>query len=125
MTAPKVLIENQNALGQNVEQVTLDTNRVDIQRETHSRLANAVALSSRGLWIDCSQWIAYSAGFFSLAKLSLLSALPLWAIALVFGVPLFIFFVLLADVCQRRKSLRLHALTRFVLMVVGGAIAVS
>ena len=35
MPAPKVLIENQNALGSNVEQVTLDTNRVNIKGETH------------------------------------------------------------------------------------------
>lgn len=122
---PKILVENQNALGHNVEQITLDTNRVDIQRETHSRLANAVALSSRGLWIDCSQWITYTAGFFSLVKLALLSPLPLWSILLAAGVPLVIFFVLLVDVCQRRKSLRLHAAARFMLMAVGGAIAVS
>lgn len=124
MSAPKVLIENQNALGRNVEQVTLDTNRVNIKGETYSRLANGIALSSRGLWVDCSQWVIYSAGFFSLAKLAVLSPLPLWSILLGAGVPLYIFCVMVADVCQRRKSLRFDGAVRFTLLVIGGAIAV-
>lgn len=124
MSAPKVLIENQNALGCNVEQVTLDTNRVNIKGETHSRLANAIALSSRGLWVDCSQWLIYSAGFFSLVKLAVLSPLPLWSILLGAGVPLYIFCVMVADVCQRRKSLRFDGFIRFSLLVIGGAIAI-
>lgn len=124
MSAPKVLIENQNALGRNVEQVTLDTNRVNIKGETYSRLANLVALSSRGLWVDCSQWLIYSAGFFSLVKLAILSPMPLWSIVLGAGVPLYIFCVMLADVCQRRKSLRFDGAVRFTLLVIGGAIAV-
>ena len=124
MTAPKVLIENQNALGRNVEQVTLDTNRVNIKVETSSRIANLVALSSRGLWVDCSQWLVYSAGFFTLVKLAILSPLPLWSILLGAGVPLYVFFVLLTDVCQRRKSLRLDGIVRFFLLAIGGAIAV-
>ena len=49
MSAPKILIENQNALGHNVEAVTLDTNRVNVQGETTSRFANMIALSSRGI----------------------------------------------------------------------------
>ena len=124
MSAPKVLIENQNALGRNVEQVTLDTNRVNIKGETHSRFANGIALSSRGLWVDCSQWLIYSAGFFSLVKLAILSPLPLWSILLGAGVPLYVFCVMLADVCQRRKSLRFDGAVRFTLLVIGGAIAV-
>ena len=124
MPAPKVLIENQNALGRNVEQVTLDTNRVNIKGETHSRFANGIALSSRGLWVDCSQWVIYSAGFFSLVKLAILSPLPLWSILLGTGMPLYIFCVLVADVCQRRKSLRFDGAVRFTLLVIGGAIAV-
>ncbi len=124
MSAPKVLIENQNALGRNVEQVTLDTNRVNIKGETSSRVANFIALSSRGLWVDCSQWLVYSAGFFTIVKLALLSPLPLWLILLGAGVPLYVFCVMLADTCYRRKSLQFDGAVRFTLLVVGGAIAV-
>ena len=124
MPAPKVLIENQNALGRNVEQVTLDTNRVNVKRETTSRLANLIALSSRGLWVDCSQWLMYSAGFFTLVKLALRSPLPLWSVLLAAGVPLYIFCVLLGDVCQRQPRLRFDGAVRFFLLIIGGAIAV-
>ena len=124
MSAPKILIENQNALGHNVEQVTLDTNRINIQSETADRFANVVSLSSRGLWVDCTQWLVYSAGFFSLAKLAWLSPIPLWWIVLAAGVPLYILFVMVADVCIRRRSLLLHAAVRFTLLWVGGVIAV-
>lgn len=124
MQAPKILIENQNALGHNVEQVTLDTNRINIQSETADRFANVVAISSRGLWVDCTQWLVYSAGFFSLAKLALLSSIPFWWIVLGVGVPLYILFVAVADVCMRRRSLLLHAAVRFTLLCIGGVIAV-
>ena len=120
---PKVLIQNQG-LGGAVEQVTLDTNRVNVQSETNSRFANFIALSSRGLWVDVSQWVIYSAGFFSLVKLAFLTALPFWAIALAAGVPLYVFTCAIADACQRRKSLRIHAGIRFSLLLIGGAIAV-
>lgn len=124
MSAPKVLIENQNVLGHNVEQVTLDTNRVNIKGETSSRVANFIALSSRGLWVDCSQWLVYSSGFFSLVKLAILSPLPLWSILLGAGVPLYVFCVMLADVCKRRESLRLDGFIRFSLLFIGAAVAV-
>ena len=124
MPNPKVLIENQNALGRNVEQVELDSNRVNVKGETNSRLANLIAISSRGLWVDCSQWLMYSAGFFSLVKLAILSPLPLWSVLLGAGVPLYIFCVLLGDVFQRRKSLRFDSVIRFTLLVIGGAISV-
>ncbi|MGB3655667.1 MAG: hypothetical protein WBA41_31270 [Rivularia sp. (in: cyanobacteria)] len=119
---PKVLIQNQGPLGGAVEQVTLDTNRVNIKGETSSRLANLIALSSRGLWVDCSQWLAYSAGFFSLVKLALLSPLPLWSVALAGGVPFFLFFVMIAETCDRRKSLQIDGFVRFSLIFVGGVI---
>ena len=124
MSKPKVLIQNQGPLGGAVEQVTLDTNRVNIKGETSSRVANFIALSSRGLWVDCSQWLIYSAGFFSLVKLAILSPLPLWSILLGAGVPLYIFCVLLADVCQRRKTLRFDGAVRLFLLFIGAAIAV-
>ena len=124
MSKPKVLIQNQGPLGGAVEQVTLDTNRVNIKGETSSRVANFIALSSRGLWVDCSQWLIYSAGFFSLLKLAILSPLPLWSILLGAGVPLYIFCVLLADVCQRRKTLRFDGAVRLFLLFIGAAIAV-
>ena len=63
-------------------------------------------------------------GFFSLVKLAILSSLPLWSILLGAGVPLYIFCVLLADVCQRRKSLRFDGAVRFLLLFIGAAIAV-
>lgn len=126
MPNPKVLIENQNALGRNVEQVTLDSNRINTQRETISRFSNFIAISSRGLWIDTSQWVAYSAGFFSLVKLALLSpSVPLWAILLGAGLPMWVFSVMIVDACDRRKTLRLHAVVRFFLLVIGGAIAIA
>ncbi|PZO46654.1 MAG: hypothetical protein DCF15_19980, partial [Phormidesmis priestleyi] len=76
------------------------------------------------LWVDCSQWLIYSAGFFSLVKLAVLSPLPLWSILLGAGIPLYIFCVLLADTCQRRKNLRFDGAVRFSLLMIGGAIAV-
>lgn len=124
MSAPKILIENQSALGRNVEQVTLDSNRVNIQSETNSRLANFIAISSRGLWIDCSQWLAYSAGFFSLVKLAVLSPLPVWGVLLGFGLPFVIFATIVINACQRRKSLQFDGFIRFSLLFIGGAIAV-
>lgn len=124
MSAPKILVENQNALGRNVEQVTLDTNRVNTKSETNGRLANFIAISSRGLWIDCSQWLAYSAGFFSLVKLAVLSSMPLWAILLTAGLPLSIFLMMIGDICTRRESLRFDGFVRFTLLFIGAAIAV-
>lgn len=124
MSKPKVLIQNQGPLGGAVEQVTLDTNRVNIKGETASRFANFIALSSRGIWVDCSQWLMYSAGFFSLVKLALLSPLPLWSVLLGAGLPLYLFCVMLSDVCQRRKNLRFDGSVRFLLLLIGAAIAV-
>ena len=125
MSAPKILIENQNALGHNVEQVTLDTNRINIQSETADRFANVVAISSRGLWVDCTQWMIYSSGFFSVVKLAWQSQAPLWWIIVGAGVPLYILCVAVADVCIRRRSLLLHAAARFTLLGIGGVIAFS
>ena len=92
--------------------------------ETASRFANFIALSSRGIWVDCSQWLMYSAGFFSLVKLGLLSPLPLWSVLLGAGLPLYLFCVMLSDVCQRRKHLRFDGSVRFLLLLIGAAIAV-
>jgi len=122
-SAPKILIENQNALGHNVEQVTLDTNRVNIQSETTDRFANIVAISSRGLWVDCSQWMVYSAGFFSAVKIAWMMRSPLWWIIIGAGVPLYILCIVISDVCLRRRSLLLHAAVRFTLLSLGGVIA--
>lgn len=124
MSAPKILIENQNALGHNVG-IALDTNRVNVRAETSSRLANFIALSSRGLWVDCSQWLVYSAGFFSLVKLAVLSPMPIWAVLLGFGTPFCIFAMIVIDTCQRRKSLQFDGCIRFSLLLIGGAIAVA
>jgi hypothetical protein len=124
MSAPKVLIENQNALGKNVEQVSLDTNRVNTHSETISRFANFIAISSRGIWVDCSQWLVYSAALSALVRLGLSLGLPLWVPLLGVALPLYILVVLLIDVCQRRKSLRVHAALRFLLLFLGAAIAV-
>lgn len=124
MSAPKVLIENQNALGRNVEQVSLDTNRVNTQSETLSRIANVIAISSRGIWVDCSQWLVYSAALTALVRLGLSLQLPLWMPLLGVALPLYILIVLLVDVCDRRKTLRLHAVLRFLLLFIGATIAV-
>jgi hypothetical protein len=124
MSAPKVLIENQNALGRNVEQVSLDTNRVNTQSETLSRIANIIAISSRGIWVDCSQWLVYSAALTALVRLGLSLGLPLWMPLLGVALPLYILLVLLVDVCDRRKTLRLHAVLRFLLLFIGATIAV-
>jgi Flp pilus assembly protein TadB len=124
MSAPKVLIENQNALGKNVEQVSLDTNRVNTHSETISRFANFIAISSRGIWVDCSQWLVYSAALTALVRLGLSQGLPLWVPLLGMVLPLYILIVLLLDVCQRRKSLQAHALIRFLLLFIGAAISV-
>ena len=124
MSAPKVLIENQNALGRNVEQVSLDTNRVNTQSETLSRIANVIAISSRGIWVDCSQWLVYSAALTALVRLGLSLQLPLWMPLLGVALPLYILIVLLVDVRDRRKTLRLHAVLRFLLLFIGATIAV-
>ncbi|MGB3298393.1 MAG: hypothetical protein WBA76_08995 [Phormidesmis sp.] len=125
MPAPKILIENQNALGHNVEQVVLDTNRVNIHSETTSRLANAIAISSRGLWVDLSSWIVYCAAAFSIAGLALDMGAAPWAIGLLLGVPLISFATLIGAVIDRRPALAPHGLIRFLLLFIGAAIAVS
>ena len=125
MPAPKILIENQNALGKNVEQVTLDTNRVDIQRETTSRFANMIALSSRGLWVDITQWIAYAAVAFAVADLALLLGASEWAVLAYFGLPALILVTCIYITTRRRKTLSLQGFLRILLITIGLAIAVA
>ena len=123
MSAPKVLIENQNALGHNVEAVTLDTNRVNVQGETTSRFANMIALSSRGIWVDVSQWIVYSAAAFSLSDLLLASGSAPWAVLLLLGLPLLVLCFSIASTIESRKRLRPHGYFRYFLLFLGAAIA--
>ena len=123
MPAPKVLIENQNALGNNVEQVTLDTNRVNIQGETTSRFANAIALSSRGLWVDVTQWIVYAAAAFSVADLALRLGVAVWVILLYLGLPLLVLIICIYATVQRRKTLSAQGYFRLFLITIGLAIA--
>lgn len=124
MSSPKILIENQNALGHNVEQVSLDTNRVNVQTETTARIANLIAVSSRGIWIDLSQWLSYSAALFACTNLALLAGVPIWALILFPGLPTWAFLTLILDTAQRRSALRYSAFIRFVLFFAGAAIAV-
>lgn len=124
MPAPKILIENQNALGHNVEQVSLDTNRVNVQSETTSRIANLVAISSRGLWVDVTSWIVYCAAAFSVADLSLQMGAAEWAVMMLLGIPLITLFWLTGAAMDRRAVLIPHGLFRFFLLFIGAAIAV-
>ncbi len=121
---PKILIENQNALGHNVEQVTLDTNRVDIVDETTWRLGNLIALSSRGLWVDVTAWIVYAAAAFSLSELALIMGVPLWSIDLLLSVSLVTISVIIGTTVQRRSSLLPFGLFRFFLLILGVVIAI-
>ncbi len=122
---PKILIENQNALGRNVEQIELDNNRVDIQRETTGRLTNLIALSSRGLWADCGQWLVYMAVTASAARTLLtLDFVAPWLPLLAVGLPALILIYLLLDQWERRKPLRVHIVLRFLLLTLGTALAV-
>jgi len=121
---PKVLIQNQGPLGGAVEQVTLDTNRLDTLNETHTRLYNFIAVSSRGLWIDTSKWVIYSAAFGSFVSLLTLTSLPLWIVSASAGVPMLIFSYMLCDAVERRKTLRAHVAVRLILLFVGALIGV-
>jgi hypothetical protein len=124
MSAPKILIENPNGLGSPVEQVTLDTNRVNVLNETTSRLANMVAISSRGTWVDVTQWITYPAAVFSVGKLALLAGAAPWAVALLLGVPLVVLTSLLGSVVEQRPKLKTHAATRFASLAIGTLLAI-
>ena len=125
MPAPKVLIENQNALGHNVEQVTLDTNRVNIQGESTSRFANAIALSSRGLWVDITQWIVYAAAAFAVGDLALALGAADWAVLLYLGLPFVVLLISIHLTVQRRKTLQAHGYLRIFLLSIGIAIALA
>lgn len=120
---PKILIENQNALGHNVEQVTLDTNRVDLIDETTWRLGNMIAISSRGVWIDVSSWIVYSAAAFSAAEMARDMGAPLWSIDLFLGIPIATLTLLIGSAVTRRPTLLPHGLFRYFLLIVGIIIA--
>ena len=124
MSAPKILIENQNALGKNVEAVTLDTNRVNIQSETTRRFANLIALSSRGIWVDVSQWIIYSAAAFSLADLLLTTGSAPWIVLLLLGLPLLVLLFAINATIERRKTLRSHGYFRYLLLLIGALLSV-
>lgn len=124
MPAPKILIENQNALGHNVEQVSLDTNRVNVQSETTSRIANLVAISSRGLWVDVTSWIVYCAAAFSVADLALQMGAAEWAVMMLLGIPLITLCWLTGAAMDRRATLIPHGIFRFFLLFIGAAIAV-
>lgn len=121
---PKILIENQNALGHNVEQVTLDTNRVDLVDESTWRLGNVIALSSRGLWVDVSSWIVYCAAAVSLAELALSMGAPMWSIDLLLGLPLITLSVIIGCIMQRRSHLVPYGMFRFFLLIIGVVIAI-
>lgn len=121
---PKILIENQNALGHNVEQVTLDTNRVSVIDETTWRISNLIALSSRGIWIDVTSWIVYCAAAFSAAEMAFDLGAPVWSIDLFLGLPLATLSLLIAVACQRRLTLLPYGLFRFVLLAIGAIIAI-
>ncbi|MBE9063296.1 hypothetical protein [cf. Phormidesmis sp. LEGE 11477] len=123
MKSPKIIIENQNALGQTAEQVELDTNRVDVHSETTSRIANLVAISSRGVWIDVTSWIVYCAAAFSVADLALDMGAADWAVYLLLGIPLLTLFWLIATAMERRTTLIPHGLFRLLLLSIGAAIA--
>ena len=125
MSAPKVLIENQNALGKNVEAVTLDTNRVNIQTETASRFANLIALSSRGIWVDISQWTIYTAAAFAVGELALVMGAAPWAVLLCLGLPLAVLLVVIYSTIERRKTLATHGYLRLFLLTLGIAIAIA
>ncbi|MEL6455635.1 MAG: hypothetical protein AAFQ40_13075 [Cyanobacteria bacterium J06623_5] len=125
MSAPKILIENQNALGRNVEAITLDTNRVNVQSETTSRLANLIALSSRGIWVDISQWSIYTAAAFAIGDLALTLGAAPWAVLLSLCLPLLILAFSIYSTIQRRKTLAPHGLLRLFLLTLGIAIALA
>jgi hypothetical protein len=124
MTTPKILVENKNAFGSPVEQVALDSNRVDVNRESISRFANVVALNSRGLWVDTTQWVIYTAGLFSAAEIAYLAGMPIWGVSLLFGLPVLVLCALIGSVMDRRKSLVGQGAVRYILLFIGGLLAV-
>lgn len=121
--APKVIFENHNALGQPVQQETLDTNRPSIKAESTDRFANAVAINSRGTWADLLQWLTYAAGFTAALELAAHAGMPtvaasillLSASALVLGIVL--------STMQRRKTLMFDGCVRILFFIAGVTIA--
>jgi hypothetical protein len=124
MPAPRILIENQNALGRNVEQVSLDTNRISIHRESDERFENAIAISSRGLWVDITQWVSYASAFTATAKLALWLGLAPGVAWAVFGLPPMLLAISLISTINERPKLRVSASVRLLLIFIGAAIAV-
>jgi hypothetical protein len=124
MPAPRILIENQNALGRNVEQVSLDTNRVSIHRESNERFENAIAISSRGIWIDITQWASYAAAFTAAAKLALWYGLAPAMAGVLFGVPALMLCIALSGAVTESPKLRISAAIRLLMLFIGAAIAV-
>lgn len=56
--APRVQIETTGALGQTtVQQISLDSNRLRVKTESLQRFSNFIAIPSRGMWLDCVQWV--------------------------------------------------------------------
>jgi hypothetical protein len=122
---PKIIIENQSGFGGRAQQITLDTNRVDIAAEGSSRFANAIAFSTRAWWIDLTQWVTIPAFAFSLAKCAYLYgwASPMF-IALCLALPLGFLIVQIAFVISSRPRLMGPAIARIASIILGAFIGV-
>jgi hypothetical protein len=121
--APKILIENQGGFGPAVEQVALDTNRVNVAQETTSRLANMIAISSRATWADLTSWLSYTAAVFAVSKFLMFAGVAPWLIALGVGVPVLLFLALMGAVLDRRATLAPHGMIRYFLLFIGAVVA--
>jgi hypothetical protein len=120
---PKIIIENNSGFGGRAQQITLDTNRVDIAAEGTSRFANAIAFSTRAWWIDLTQWITFPAFAFSLAKVTYLYG---WVspmlIAVCLALPLGFLVIQIAFVVSSRPRLTGPAIARIASIALGAFI---
>lgn len=122
--APKVNLPMAGPLGvQGVQQVELDTNRPSIYAETGYRVRNAIAIPSRGIWVDGLQWLLCAAVPFrvldSLALTGVISDGAAMAILIAIVAPLVVLWVQTWSTNYLRAAL----LYRAVLVMAGFALA--
>ena len=123
MSGPKVIFENQTALGQAVQQETLDTNRPGIKQESTDRFANAIAINSRGIWADLTQWCSYTAGAVGALELAIYAGLPPLAASIILVTISALIFGCTLSTIQRRKTLLFDGSIRILFFLAGVLIA--
>ena len=121
--APKVIFQNPNSLGHPAQQETLDTNRPSIKAESTDRFANAIAISSRGIWADLTQWLTYAAGGVAALELAYMAGLPYIAANSLLIVFALLVLGIVVSTCRRRKSLVFDGAIRALFFITGLTIA--